>query len=84
MSQKTSVDEEVRKLLVTSTQSDPHRVGINLERFDKDDEAENWPFCGLVGRFVWLSTSTCSDISNTVPAVRYTFTALHRKLSTRK
>ena len=69
ISQKTFAYELVKKVCVTSTQSVPLRVGVKLEEFDEDERVENWPFRELVGSLMWLSISTCPDISNTVPAV---------------
>ena len=38
ISQKTFVDELVKKFCVTSTQSVPLRVGVKLEEFDEDEK----------------------------------------------
>ena len=76
ISQKTFVDELVKKLCVTSVQSVPLRVGVNLEEFDEDGRVENWPFRELVGSLMWLSISTRPDVSNAVRAVARYCTAL--------
>ena len=55
--------------MTTSKQSVPLRVGVKLEEFDEDERVKNWPFRELVGRLMWLSTSTRPDISNAVRAV---------------
>ena len=49
ISQKTFADELVKKYSVTSTQSVPLRVGVELEEFNGDEMVENWPFRELVG-----------------------------------
>ena len=51
---------------MTSVQSVPLRVGVELEEFDKDDETESWPFRELIGGLMWLAVSTRPDISNAV------------------
>ena len=49
ISQKTSTNELVKKLCVTSTQSVPLPVGVKLEEFNENEKVENWPFRKLVG-----------------------------------
>ena len=66
ISQKPFADELVKTFCVTSTKSFPLRVGVKLETFDEDERVENWPFRELVGSLMWLSISTCLDISNAV------------------
>ena len=63
ISQKAFADESIKKLCVTSTKSVPLRVGVKLDKFDKDERVENWPFHELVGSVMWLSIQTRPDIS---------------------
>ena len=44
-------------------------VGTKLGIFDKNEAPGGWPFLGLVGSLMWLSTQTRPDISNAVRAV---------------
>ena len=67
--QKPFADELVKTFCVTSAKSVPLRVGVKLEELDEDERVENWPFRELVGSLMWLSISTCPDISNAVRAV---------------
>ena len=60
----------MKKFRVTSAQSVPLRVGVKLEEFDEDEEAESWPFRELVGGLMWLlAISTRPDSSNAVRSV---------------
>ena len=54
ISQKTFVDELVKRFYVTSTKSVPLRVGVTLEEFDEDERVETWPFHELVGILMGL------------------------------
>ena len=62
ISQKTFADELIKTFCVTSTKSVPLRVGVKLDKFDKDERVENWPFHELVGSVMWLSIPTRPDI----------------------
>ena len=42
---------------------------MNLEKYDEDEMAENWPCRELVGSLMWSATSIRPDVSNTVRAV---------------
>ena len=55
ISQKTFVDELVKKFYVTSNKSVPLRGGVKLEEFDEDERVETWRFHELVGSLMWLS-----------------------------
>ena len=69
ISQKSFAEELVKKFRVTSVQSVRLKVGVQLEEFDKNEEAESWPFRKLVGGLIWLAISTRPDISNAVRSV---------------
>ena len=72
ISQKTFAAELIKKLGVTFTKSVPLRVGVKLDKFDKDERVENWPFHELVGSVMWLSISTRPDISTQCELLRDT------------
>ena len=69
ISQQSFTEELVKNFRVTSVQSVPLRVGVELKEFDEDEETESWPFCELVGGLMSLAISTRPDISNSVPSV---------------
>ena len=46
--QQSFAEELVKKFRVTSVQSVPLRVGVELKEFDEDEETESWPFRELV------------------------------------
>ena len=67
--QQSFAEELAKKFHVTSVQSVPLEVGVELEEFDKDEETESWPFRELVGGLMRLAISTRPDISNAVRSV---------------
>ena len=69
ISQPSFAEELVKKFRVTTVQSVPLKVGVELEKLDEDKEPESWPFRELVGGLMWLAISTCLDISNAVRSV---------------
>ena len=69
ISQQSFAEELVKKFRVTSVQSVPLKVGVELEEFDEDKETESWSFRELVGGLMWLAISTRSGIFNAVRSV---------------
>ena len=69
ISQQSFAEALVKKILVTSVQSVPLKVGVKLEEFDENEEIKSWPFRELVGGLMWLAISTRPDISNAVRSV---------------
>ena len=79
-SQQSFAEELVEEFRVTSVQSVPLRVGVELKQFDEDEKAESWPFLELFYGLMWLVISTRPDISNAFRSVAsYCFTpkAIH-------
>ena len=69
ISQQSFAEELVKKFRVTSVQNVPLRVGLKLEEFDEDEEAESCPFREFLAGLMGLAISTRPDISNVVRSV---------------
>ena len=67
--QRTFAEQLADEYGIEFGKSVPLPVGTKLAKFDKDEARGNWPFRGLVGLLMWLSTHTRPDISNAVRAV---------------